>query len=47
MIEIQENKYGRVKDTGLSLETLKSIGRKITALPKDLDVHPTIKKIYE
>lgn len=26
---------------------MKSIGAKITTLPSDLEVHPTIKKIYE
>jgi 2-oxoglutarate dehydrogenase E1 component len=45
MIEV--TKYGRIKDTGVPLEQLKSIGTRINTLPNDLEVHPTIKKIYE
>lgn len=39
-------KYGQVKDTGVSLDVLKDIGEKITTLPEDWEFHPIIKKIY-
>ena len=44
MIEV--TKYGRIKDTGVPLEQLKSISNRMNVLPADLEVHPTIKKIY-
>jgi len=33
--------------TGVSLEKIKEIGEKITLIPKNFNVHPTIKKIFE
>ena len=33
--------------TGVPLEKLKKIGEKITLIPKDLNAHPTLKKIFE
>jgi 2-oxoglutarate dehydrogenase E1 component len=33
--------------TGVSLEKIKKIGEKITSMPRDFNVHPTIKKIFE
>tara|TARA_B100001250_G_scaffold180777_1_gene155470 strand:- start:5304 stop:8186 length:2883 start_codon:yes stop_codon:yes gene_type:complete len=33
--------------TGVSLEKIKKIGEKITYIPKDFKVHPTINKIFE
>jgi 2-oxoglutarate dehydrogenase E1 component len=40
-------KYGKVKDTGVNVSSLKEIGEKITTLPDDWDFHPQVKKIYE
>jgi 2-oxoglutarate dehydrogenase E1 component len=40
-------KFGKVKDTGIDIKTLQSIGDKITSLPDDWDFHPQVKKIYE
>jgi 2-oxoglutarate dehydrogenase E1 component len=34
-------------DTGVKLSKLKDIGEKITAIPKDLDVHRTVKRVIE
>lgn len=33
-------KFGRVKDTGVDISILKSIGEKITTLPDDWNFHP-------
>ena len=33
--------------TGVSIEKIKSIGEKITKIPKNFNSHPTIKKIFE
>jgi len=33
--------------TGVSIEKIKKIGEKITTIPKEFNVHPTIKKIFE
>jgi len=33
--------------TGVALEKIKKIGEKITFIPKDFNVHPTIRKIFE
>jgi len=33
--------------TGVSIEKIKRIGEKITAIPKEFNPHPTIKKIFE
>ncbi len=33
--------------TGVSVEKIIKIGEKITSFPKDLDVHPTIRKIFD
>ncbi len=33
--------------TGVSLEKIKKIGEKITSIPENFNVHPTIKKIFE
>lgn len=41
------DKFGKVKDTGVSLPVLKEIGEKITVLPTDWDFHPQIVKIFE
>lgn len=40
-------KFGKIKDTGVDIKFLKTIGEKITHLPEDMDFHPQIKKIYE
>lgn len=40
-------KFGKMKDTGVPIEGLKSIGEKITSLPDDWEFHPQVKKIYE
>lgn len=34
------SKYGELKNTGVSLSTLKDLGEKITTLPQDWDFHP-------
>ena len=34
-------------NTGVSLEKIKKIGEKITAIPNNFNAHPTIKKIFE
>ena len=33
--------------TGVSIEKIKKIGEKITAIPKEFNIHPTIKKIFD
>ena len=33
--------------TGVSIDKIRKIGEKITFIPQDFNVHPTIKKIYE
>jgi len=33
--------------TGVSIEKIKKIGKKITYIPEDFNVHPTIRKIFE
>jgi len=33
--------------TGVSIEKIKKIGEKITNIPKDFNLHPTVKKIFE
>ena len=33
--------------TGVSIDTIKKIGKKITYIPEDFNVHPTIRKIFE
>ncbi len=33
--------------TGVSLEKIKKIGERITVIPKNFNIHPTIKKIFE
>ena len=40
-------KYGNIKDTGVTLKVLKTLGEQITTLPDDWAFHPTVKKIYE
>ena len=42
--EIGKDKRGI---TGVSMEKIKKIGEKITKIPNDFNVHPTIKKIFE
>eukprot|EP00331_Platyophrya_macrostoma_P011783 CAMPEP_0176429856 /NCGR_PEP_ID=MMETSP0127-20121128/13936_1 /TAXON_ID=938130 /ORGANISM="Platyophrya macrostoma, Strain WH" /LENGTH=999 /DNA_ID=CAMNT_0017811693 /DNA_START=78 /DNA_END=3077 /DNA_ORIENTATION=- len=39
--------HGSVNDTGVAIDILKDLGKKITTLPDDLHPHPQIKKIYE
>ena len=34
-------------DTGVSIETLKDLGHRVTSIPKDLNVHRTISKLLE
>lgn len=36
----QPDKYGKTKDTGVGINILKDIGKKITYLPDDWDFHP-------
>lgn len=38
---------GEIKRTGLSKESLQEVGREITSIPKDFNIHPQIKKIYD
>ncbi|RUA15498.1 MAG: 2-oxoglutarate dehydrogenase E1 component, partial [Alphaproteobacteria bacterium] len=33
--------------TGVTIDTIKEIGKKITYIPEDFNVHPTIKKIFD
>jgi len=33
--------------TGVTVDTIKKIGKKITYIPEDFNVHPTIKKIFD
>jgi len=33
--------------TGVSLDKIKKIGEKLTIVPKDFDIHPKIKKVFE
>ena len=33
--------------TGVTIEKIKTIGKKITSIPKDFNAHPTIKKIFD
>ncbi len=33
--------------TGVSLDKIKNIGEKLTIIPKDFDVHPKIRKVFE
>ncbi len=33
--------------TGVSIDTIKKIGKKITYIPEDFNAHPTIRKIFE
>ena len=33
--------------TGVSLDKIKKIGEKLTIIPKDFDIHPKIKKVFE
>ena len=42
--EIGKDKRGI---TGVSIDTIKKIGKKITFVPKEFNIHPTIKKIFE
>ena len=34
-------------NTGVSIDKIKNIGEKITTIPKEFNVHPTIKKIFD
>lgn len=43
----ESSKYGKLKDTGISVDAIKDIGEKITTLPEDWDFHPQVKKIFE
>ena len=40
-------KFGRLSQTGVPDEDLKNIGKKLTTLPEDFNIHPTLKKIYD
>jgi 2-oxoglutarate dehydrogenase E1 component len=40
-------KFGQVKDTGVSVDHLKKLGTKICTLPQDWEFHPVVRKIYE
>ncbi len=44
---IESNLFGKIKDTGLPIELLKSIGNQITTLPATFKAHPQILKIYQ
>ncbi len=41
------SKYGRIKDTGVAVETVRDLGMKISKLPSDFEFHNQIKKIYD
>jgi len=45
MLEVTS--HGAIKDTGVPIEQIKKIGVKVNTLPANLEVHPTIKKIFE
>jgi len=40
-------KYGAIEDTGVDIATLKSLGQKITKLPKDLILHKNVQNIMD
>jgi 2-oxoglutarate dehydrogenase E1 component len=40
-------KYSAPQDTGVKVETLKSLGEKINTIPSDFVLHPQLKKHYE
>ena len=40
------SKYGQHKDTGVPVDVLQDIGKKITVLPEEGNFHAQIKKIY-
>ena len=43
---LSNKQQSRIRETGLSIETLREIGTKISTLPDDVQVHPQLKKIY-
>jgi 2-oxoglutarate dehydrogenase E1 component len=43
----ETSKYGKMKDTGVSVSVLKDLGEKISTLPEDQEFHPAIKKIFD
>jgi 2-oxoglutarate dehydrogenase E1 component len=43
----KSDKYGHIKDTGVSLSVVRELGEKISTLPEDWVFHPTVKRIYE
>lgn len=43
----EKSKYGKLKDTGVDLPTLRVIGNAITTLPPEGKFHPKIVKIFE
>jgi len=41
------SRYGRIKDTGVDLDHLRMIGKKISSLPSDSKFHGSVAKIYK
>ncbi|CAD8094539.1 unnamed protein product [Paramecium sonneborni] len=39
--------WGRIKDTGVPLNILKTLGEKINKIPNEFNAHPQIRKFYE
>ena len=44
---IQSGYFGKLKDTGVTLDVLKGIGKQITAFPSTFKPHPQIAKIFQ
>ena len=44
---IESELFGKIKDTGIPIDTLRSIGKQINTLPSTFHAHPQITKIYQ
>ena len=44
---VDYTKLGTLKNTGIVREDLMDIGAKLTTIPADFHIHPTLKKIYD
>lgn len=44
---VQSGLFGKLKDTGVSIDILKGIGKQITAFPSTFKPHPQIAKIFQ
>lgn len=45
--QIESGLFGKLKDTGIPLDLLKTIGKEINTLPSQFKFHPQILKIYQ